>query len=296
MSLLRNRLRTWPFNINVGAVLSGPHPFWNQVSAQTSVHGRTDWFSQEAVNKMSAPPSQNSSEIIPDEESVGSETASERSLSAPFERPKMWAVDGRKCTKRNFGVKRRKEIYPGLKTVTIKTGELHASVEPVLIYTLLGSCVSVCLHDAGKGIGGMNHILLPGRADLENFNETARYGINAMEILINNMLKLGARRDQLKAKVFGGAHVLKAIGKEYSPGVKNIEFTFNFLETEGIQILGYNVGGYLPRRVYFNTQSGIAFMKRIRARDVPDLQELEGNVERRAAVRADKPERIFLFE
>ena len=245
---------------------------------------------------MNYPPSMNSSEIKPDVEPVGPEAVRECSLSAPYEKSKMWKADYRKHTEKPSGVKRHKDIDPGLKKVTIKTGEVHASVEPVLIYTLLGSCVSVCLHDPGKGIGGMNHILLPGRADMENFNEPARYGINAMEILINNMLKLGARRNQLMAKVFGGAHVLKAIGKKYSPGAKNVDFVLNFLETEGIRILGYNVGGYLPRRVYFNTQSGIAFMKKIRARDVPDLQELEGNVEKRTAVRADKPERIFLFE
>jgi len=183
-----------------------------------------------------------------------------------------------------------------LKKVTIRAGEIHASSEPVLIYTLLGSCVSVCLHDPGKGIGGMNHILLPGRADLKNFNEPARYGINAMEILINNMLKLGARRDQLKAKVFGGAHLLKAIDKEYSPGVKNTEFVSNFLETEGIRILGYNVGGYHPRKVFFNTRSGSVMMKRVHSNGVLDLSEREGNMERYAAIQAGKSGKVSLFE
>ncbi len=208
----------------------------------------------------------------------------------------MRSVDYGKCTNMDLGVTRPREIDTGLKKVTIRTGELHASSKPVFIYTLLGSCVSVCLHDHGKGIGGMNHILVPGRADLENFNEPARYGINAMEILINKMLKLGARRDHLKAKVFGGGHVIKAIDKKYSSGEKNTEFVFNFLKTERIPILGYNVGGNCPRTVLFNTLSGSVVMKRIRSTNVLDLTEQEQDMERYAALQAGKPGKIFPFE
>lgn len=183
-----------------------------------------------------------------------------------------------------------------LKKIIIRAGELHASCEPVLIDALLGSCVSVCLHDPVTRIGGMNHILLPGRADLKRFNEPARYGINAMEILINSMLELGARRDRLRAKVFGGMDIVHAVDKEYSPGVKNAEFVFSFLKTERIRIQGYNVGGYKPRRVFYNTWTSEVIMQLIRASSVQGFSDQERDVQRFAAVQAGKQGKILLFE
>ena len=88
--------------------------------------------------------------------------------------------------------------------ITLGIGGLHASRSREKISTVLGSCVSVCLFDPATSAGGMNHIFLPGNADLKVFNDSARYGINAMELLINKMLSLDARRRSLRAKVFGG--------------------------------------------------------------------------------------------
>jgi chemotaxis protein CheD len=101
----------------------------------------------------------------------------------------------------------------------------------------------------------MNHILMPGKADLKSYNNPARYGINAMEILINSMMKLGANRYKLLAKVFGGAHVLSGISEEYGVGLKNVECIIDFLMNEKIRIANYNIGGYDSRRIFFYTDT-----------------------------------------
>ena len=78
------------------------------------------------------------------------------------------------------------------KMVSIHIGGFHASRKPAVIETVLGSCVAVCLHDPSACIGGMNHIFLPGRADMKHFDNAARYGVNAMELLVNRIMRLGA--------------------------------------------------------------------------------------------------------
>lgn len=147
--------------------------------------------------------------------------------------------------------------------ISIHIGGLHASKEPTVIHTLLGSCVAVCLYDAVERIGGMNHILLPGRADLRHFDTVARYGINAMELLINRIMTLGGKRRRLVAKVFGGAHVLPSISRENGVGNKNIEFVLNFMELESIAVIGRDLGGHDTRKIYFHTDTGEVFLKRI---------------------------------
>ena len=147
--------------------------------------------------------------------------------------------------------------------ISIHIGQFYASKEPAIIYTLLGSCVAVCLYDSKSRIGGMNHILLPGRADLKLFDDTARYGINAMELLINKIMSLGGNRHGLVAKVFGGAHVLPAISTENGVGRKNAAFALEFLEMESIKVISQSVGGHESRKIYFHTDTGDVFLKRI---------------------------------
>ncbi len=155
--------------------------------------------------------------------------------------------------------------------ISIHIGDYHASKNPTIIQTLLGSCVAVCLLDPERGIGGMNHILLPGKADLKRFDASARYGINAMELLINKIMGLGGNRSQLVAKVFGGAHVLPAISKENGVGRKNAAFVIDFLRKEGIGIVNKDLGGHEPRIIYFHTDTGDVFLKRIRSVKCTDI-------------------------
>jgi len=150
-----------------------------------------------------------------------------------------------------------------LREIRIHAGDVTVSSQPASLFTLLGSCVSVCLHDPEARVGGMNHILLPGRADLSRFDDAARFGINAMELLINRLMKAGARRPSLRAKVFGGARVLPSIPEESSPGRRNVSFVLEFLQMEGIPLVSREVGGERPLRIYFHTHTGEVFLQRV---------------------------------
>jgi chemotaxis receptor (MCP) glutamine deamidase CheD len=151
--------------------------------------------------------------------------------------------------------------YP--KEITLHVGGVHASHEPTVIKTLLGSCVAVCLWDADAGVGGMNHFLLPeGRAH-GPFDDATRFGVHAMDRLMGEMLKLGAHPRRIVAKVFGAASVLDLPGQAGSVPQQNIEFVRSFLARESLRVVATSVGGTLPRQVRFYTDSGKAMVRRL---------------------------------
>lgn len=155
-------------------------------------------------------------------------------------------------------------------TQHIVQGQYAVSASPTArLCTLLGSCVAACIRDPVAGVGGMNHFLLPeGR---EGSSSTS-YGVNAMELLINDLLKLGARRDRLEAKLFGGARMLKRVG---DIGLQNAQFAQRFLATEGIPQVGGDLGGLFARRIEFWPATGRARQQIIdRAEDVFEREEL----------------------
>jgi chemotaxis receptor (MCP) glutamine deamidase CheD len=152
-----------------------------------------------------------------------------------------------------------------VKEVTIYIGGVHASAEPALVKTLLGSCIAVCLHDPARGLGGMNHFMLPRGATGDG--DPTRFGIHAMDCLIGSLQKLGGDRRRLVAKVFGGAHVLAIRESEAGVPQQNIEFIRQFLREEGLRVLSEDVGGYHPRHVHFHTETGRAFVKRVGSRE-----------------------------
>ncbi len=126
----------------------------------------------------------------------------------------------------------------------IIVGEIHASYEPKWITTLLGSCVSACLFDERINVGGMNHFMLPiGAGDSTT---SASYGVHAMEMLINSLMKLGADRRRLKAKLFGGGAVIRTADARFNVGARNVEFAKTFLEAEGIPLVASHTGGSQP--------------------------------------------------
>lgn len=151
------------------------------------------------------------------------------------------------------------------KKVLIHIGGYYASREPAIIQTLLGSCVAVCLYDKTAGIGGMNHILLPGKADLSHFDASARYGINAMELLINAIMIHGGKKSRLKAKAFGGSNLLPNISSENRMGDKNSNFVVEFLRRESIELAGRDFGGKESRRIAFHTDTGEVLVKKIQS-------------------------------
>ena len=147
--------------------------------------------------------------------------------------------------------------------INIVQGEYHVSGDKALsITTLLGSCVAACIHDPEAGVGGMNHFLLPG--DEAASPLVARHGVHLMELLINGLLKKGAARDRLEAKLFGGARTMQGLG---DIGVSNARFAQEFLRREGITVTGGSLGGETGRRIQFWPASGRVRQKLVQASD-----------------------------
>jgi chemotaxis protein CheD len=144
----------------------------------------------------------------------------------------------------------------------LQPGEIVAFAEPYAVTTILGSCVALCLHDHQARVGGVNHYLLPlqlGRRD------APRYGSAAIPMLIDKLLALGARRDRLVAKVFGGACVMSGGDDERRThlGAQNTEVAFRLLAEEGIPVAAEDVHGNRGRKVVFHTDDGSAWVKRL---------------------------------
>ena len=156
----------------------------------------------------------------------------------------------------------------GTEAVKVLPGEYFVWHEDIVIQTVLGSCVAACLCDRGAGIGGMNHFMLPDGND-----DSARYGGYAMELLINELMKRGARRSALEAKVFGGGAVISGMAS-INIGKQNVEFVQRFLSTEHIPIVSKDVLGVYPRRVAFFPASGKAMVKRLASTNTEMLQKL----------------------
>ena len=130
----------------------------------------------------------------------------------------------------------------------------------VELSTVLGSCVATCLYHPEMQVGGMNHFLLPG--DEAASPLVARHGVHLMELLINGLLKKGAARDRLEAKLFGGARTMQGLG---DIGATNARFAQDFLKREGITITGGSLGGETGRRIQFWPASGRVRQKLVRA-------------------------------
>ncbi|MEL0167385.1 MAG: chemoreceptor glutamine deamidase CheD [Pseudomonadaceae bacterium] len=147
----------------------------------------------------------------------------------------------------------------------ILPGEYYATKEPEVIVTVLGSCVAACIRDRVNGIGGMNHFLLPldGSAEPGKPTQSARYGAYAMELLINEVIKLGGHRERLEAKVFGGAAVLRGMLLN-DVGKRNAEFVEQYLHNEHIPVVAADLLQDFPRKVYFFPETGQVWVKRIK--------------------------------
>ncbi|MBC5782453.1 chemoreceptor glutamine deamidase CheD [Ramlibacter sp. USB13] len=147
--------------------------------------------------------------------------------------------------------------------VKILPGQYHAAREGA-ITTVLGSCVSTCLWDPVERIGGMNHFMLPGdqASPGSPWAASARFGVYAMELVINDMIRLGADRRRLVAKVFGGAQLLQGFDR-LDVGAKNSEFVLEFLRVEGIRVLAQDLLDVCPRKVHFFVDTGKVQVKRL---------------------------------
>jgi chemotaxis protein CheD len=164
--------------------------------------------------------------------------------------------------------------------VTVAPGDHAVTSNPEeIISTVLGSCVAACLRDPSKGLGGVNHFLLPASQDAgaaadRGSDHAMRYGDTAMEILINSLMRRGADRPRLEAKIFGGARVLSG-PTSLGIGARNVDFVTKFLKREGIPIMAADVEGERSRRLYYHPGSGRAWIHHLDRPSASDVAREE---------------------
>ena len=153
--------------------------------------------------------------------------------------------------------------------VKILPGEFYVTRSDEIIATVLGSCISVCIRDPALGIGGMNHFMLPENKSSNNdswkynkIDKAARYGSDAMEHLVNEILKHGGRKNHFEVKICGGGRIL---AKMNDIGRKNIEFIKNYLATEGYAVVSEDLGEIYPRKVRYFPKTGKLQVKKLRS-------------------------------
>jgi chemotaxis protein CheD len=153
----------------------------------------------------------------------------------------------------------------GCDAAKLLPGEYYVTSLDMVLVTVLGSCVAACLRDPVARVGGMNHFMLPGASVDESIvSQPTRYGVYAMELLINDILRRGGKRERLEAKVAGGGNVLKGFGAG-TVGERNAAFVTHFLDTEGIPLVGSDLLDLHPRKVYYFPATGRLLVKELRS-------------------------------
>ena len=158
---------------------------------------------------------------------------------------------------------------------SILPGEYFVSSDSMIVYTILGSCVSACIRDPIAKVGGMNHFMLPapkGENGHDSWGESTRYGSYAMELLINEILKRGGNKSRLEVKIFGGGKLFES---KIDVGQKNVEWAIEFLRCEGLPIVKADVGDMYPRKVYYFTETGKVLMKKVERASAKTVVEQE---------------------
>ena len=175
--------------------------------------------------------------------------------------------------------------------VKVLPGEYFVSNQDLMVMTVLGSCISACIWDGRIRAGGMNHFMLPEGDGAEG---GGRYGSYAMELLINHLLKLGARRESMQAKVFGGAQVMAGFSS-MNVGERNTKFVLDYLATERIPLVSQDVLDIHPRKVCFFPTSGKALVKRLAHAHPETLAVEERKGSAAAVVRSTSGGSVDLF-
>lgn len=151
-----------------------------------------------------------------------------------------------------------------IEAVKILPGEYYVTGRDMVLVTVLGSCVAACIRDRVTGVGGMNHFMLPDcKTQGDLLSPSARYGVYAMEVMINQLLKCGAQRGNLEAKLFGGGNVLRGFTVT-NVGRCNAEFALDYLDTEKIPVVAHDLLENHPRKVYFFPASGRVLVKALK--------------------------------
>jgi chemotaxis protein CheD len=170
-------------------------------------------------------------------------------------------------------------------------GDYYVTKHDEIIATVLGSCVSTCVRDEHVGISGLNHFMLP-KGEGVGPNDVLRYGSYAIERLINELIKYGARRERLEIKVFGGGKVIAGMA---DIGRKNIEFVREYFTIEELPIAAEDVGGSWARRVRYFAESGKVMIQRLQTRETTEVVENERALERRLSLAPPRGE-VDLFD
>ncbi len=175
--------------------------------------------------------------------------------------------------------------------VKVLPGEFFVYDEDILVMTTLGSCIAACIWDRDKRIGGMNHFLLP---DAGGGSDSGRYGSYAMELLIGELIKRGATRGGMEAKIFGGGAVISGMNT-INVGERNTAFVLDYLRTERISVVSKDVLDIYPRKVCFLPASGKAMVKRLASANTEALAAQERAAATRKPTAASTGGSVDLF-
>jgi chemotaxis protein CheD len=177
--------------------------------------------------------------------------------------------------------------------VKLMPGEYYATRQERVLCTVLGSCVSACIRDPKTGIAGMNHFLLAAAG--ESADASARYGVHAMELLINQLLKLGASRSRLEAKLFGGGNMMRSQNRN-NVGAQNARFALAFMADEGIPVISRDLFGEQPRKIWYFPESGKVLLRRLTKTRNDTILRREVDFGRKLAVNTGQSGDVELFD
>lgn len=180
----------------------------------------------------------------------------------------------------------------------LMAGEYFATQNGEVLYTVVGSCIATCIYDKERKMAGMNHFLLPGvvHPNEMTFSEVGRYGMFAMELLIGELIKLGARRNGLQAKLFGGGNVLQFRRNDGDITGSNIRFAKRFLELEGIPTVNEDLGGNIGRKILFFSDTDRVLLKRFDIRKERRFIKMEEAYKNRVFQKRLEKSPVMLFK
>jgi chemotaxis protein CheD len=181
--------------------------------------------------------------------------------------------------------------------IMLMAGDYFATQNGEVLYSVVGSCIATCIYDMEREVAGMNHFLLPGMVHPDEMlsSEVGRYGMFAMELLIGELIKLGARREGLQAKLFGGGNVLEFRNNDGNITRSNIRFAKKYLELEGILTVKEDLGGNSGRKILFFTDSGRVLLKRFDMRNDRQFLQNEEAYTRRIFRKRPGKSPVMLF-
>lgn len=178
--------------------------------------------------------------------------------------------------------------------VKLMPGEYFVSRGESILCTVLGSCVSACMRDPVAGVSGMNHFLLPS-TDREDQEVSARYGVHAMELLINGLLRAGARRQRIEVKLFGGSNLMQS-STDNNVGHNNARFALTFMEQEGLSVVSQDLFGREPRKIWYFPDTGRVMLRRLRITRNDTIIRREVDYSRRLARQPETGGDVELFD